>query len=180
MVEFIFSAQMMGMAKGLAIVGGRPALSVFSFLLILHVPPLSGAFSWENYAPATIARIISIHEDVQGSDALLVNTTDEKYRVTVTYLGEKRPIEEAARKHIFDGVKTVGLDSQLISWFKHEIHLSEGAHSYWLPIQEVLLPHLAKELSSGDAVDLYIMWIGYTGTGWVFLINEFQKARTVQ
>lgn len=158
----------------------RAVLSVFTFSLALLLAQESGAFSWESYAPATIAQIIAIHEHVQGGGALLVNTPDEKYRVTVAYLGEKRPIEPTARKHISDWVETVGLGSELVSWFKHEIHVSEDTQSYWLPIQEALLAHFAKEISSGERVELYIMWIGHTGAGWVFLINEFQKGSTVQ
>lgn len=154
---------------------GRAGLSVFTFILTLLAPQPGSGFPWENYAPGTIAQIVSVHEDARDGNALLINTTDEKYRVTVTYVGDKRPIQQPTRRLITEWVKAVGLDNALISWFKHEIHVLEGTKAYWLPVQEVLLPDLAKELSSGDAVELYIMWIGYTGTDWVFLINEFQQ-----
>jgi hypothetical protein len=148
-------------------------------VLTLFLLAVCGAFAWDQYAPATLQEVIALHKGL-ADNKRLINTVEEKYRITVTYLGERRPIAPATRALIGDWVKTVGQDERLVSWFKQEIHVLEGEQTYWLPIQEVLWPHMGKELLAGNTVELYVLWIGYTGSDWVFLVNEFQKVSVHQ
>lgn len=144
--------------------------------IVLWAWPLAAlaAFAWESYAPATLAQIAAIHGEVRDVDRV-INTAEEKYRVRVIYLGERRPLPEPTRALIADWVQATGADDRVPAWFKHEIRVAEEDRPHWLPIQEVLLPHIEQELAAGNAVDLYLMWIGYVERRWVFLVNEFQK-----
>ncbi len=137
------------------------------------------ASGWESYEPVTLAQVIAVHADVGGVDRV-INTAEEKYRVQVTHLGGRRPLPESTRTLIVDWARAVGVESQLISAFKQEIEVAEAGKSYWLPVQDVLLPHMGRELAAGDSVRLYVMWIGYVETRWVFLVNEFERVERDQ
>jgi hypothetical protein len=149
--------------------------------LVGLLPHASLGFTWESYAPATIHQVILLHGDERerSTDGTrLINTADEKYRLTVTYLGSQRPVPPARRKLISDWVQAVALDPQVATWFRHEIQVLEGKDAYWLPVQEAVLPHMTKELSSGDQIDVYVMFIGHTAEDWMFLVNEFDNRNT--
>jgi hypothetical protein len=70
--------------------------------------------------------------------------------------------------------------------FTTEMLFIEDGVEFWLPVQNVLLPHLRKELRKGESITIFANWIGitYPGQGGkrthVFLVNEFEKAGSSQ
>ncbi len=103
-----------------------------------------------------------------------------KYRVRVTYTGQQRDIRVSVRQLISNWVKSLDLNPKLLDLFKQEILVREAGSQYWLPIQEQLLPHVAREVRTGDLVDLYIMRVGSAKTESVFIVNEFQAHKVTK
>ena len=72
-----------------------------------------------------------------------------------------------------------GLDPRVVELFDEEFLFIEDAAEFWLPVQSVLVPHMSYELSEGDKVTLYVVFIGGRNDGagpdWIFLVNEFMK-----
>jgi hypothetical protein len=65
--------------------------------------------------------------------------------------------------------------------FTTEMLFIEDGVQFWLPVQDVLLPHLRREMQKDESVILFANWIGVTyperaRSGLhVFLVNEFEK-----
>jgi hypothetical protein len=72
--------------------------------------------------------------------------------------------------------------SQAAERFGTEMLFVEEGAEFWLPVQDVLLPHFRKELKAGERVTVLANWIGITSPEsdgsrqHVFLINEFEKS----
>jgi len=64
--------------------------------------------------------------------------------------------------------------------FDKEFLFLEDSREYWLPVQNVLIPHFKEEMHEGESVDLFAAWIGITFAKpgkrqHVLLVNEFEK-----
>lgn len=130
-------------------------------------------FNFKRYRPYSLAQAIADHSHGERADWVIEAGTF-KYRVRVTYTGQHRAIKASVKDLISKWVKSLGRHPKLLTLFKHEILVREDGTEYWLPIQEQLLPHVARELRKGGSVDLYIMHVGSTKTELVFIVNEFQ------
>ena len=51
--------------------------------------------------------------------------------------------------------------------------MTQADSTYWMPIQDILLEPLKSEVPAGASVQLYLLLIGATKVGPVFVINEF-------
>ena len=58
--------------------------------------------------------------------------------------------------------------------YKKEIKVRENGKTYWLPIQEILVIHLKREVKKNGEVMLFMVYIGTTGKTPIFLVNEFR------
>ena len=97
-------------------------------------------------------------------------------RVTVRYLGKKRNLKAQRGIFIFDmWGKAFGKDREMLArTFQKEIQVEENGRTYWLPIQNVLLDPLEKEVGKNGTLELWIVYIGAIEKDFVFLVNEFQ------
>ncbi|MFQ5960013.1 MAG: hypothetical protein ACE5K9_02780 [Candidatus Methylomirabilales bacterium] len=136
-------------------------------------------FNFKRYRPYSLGQAIADHSHGERAD-WVIEAGSFKYRVRVTYTGEQREIKASVKDLISKWVKSLGLNPKLLTLFKHEILVREGSGQYWLPIQEQLLPHVARELRVGGPVDLYVMHVGSTKTELVFIVNEFQARRVTK
>ena len=91
----------------------------------------------------------------------------------MSFTGEVRKIDPKARTLIGKWAKSVGLDPKTQDLFGREIRVTEDTAIYWLPIQDVLVGALKREVTAGRKVDLFVTWIGATKTDFVFIVNEF-------
>lgn len=141
---------------------------------------INGAeFNFDSYRPYSLAQAIADHPHQEQAD-WVVEAGIFKYRVRVTYTGQQREMTANVKQLLGHWVRALGHDPKILDLFKNEILIREGTSQYWLPIQETLLPFLAKEVKPGGAVELYIIMIGSAKTEWVFAVNEFQSPKASQ
>jgi hypothetical protein len=136
-------------------------------------------FNYKRYRPYSLAQAVADHTHDEEADWVIA-AGSFKYRVRVTYTGQRRDIKVSVRQLIANWVKSLDLSPKILDLFKQEILVREDGSQYWLPIQEELLPHVAREIRTGDLVDLYIMRVGSTQTESVFIVNEFQARRVTK
>ncbi len=136
-------------------------------------------FNFNRYRPYSLAQAVADHTHGEEADWVIA-AGSFKYRVRVRYTGQQRDIRVSVKQLIANWVKSLDLNPKLLDLFEQEILVHEAGSQYWLPIQEKLLPHVAREIRTGDLVDLYIMRVGSTKTESVFIVNEFQARRVTK
>lgn len=143
--------------------------------------PAWGA-GWNDYEPATLSDItskhanhFSNHEVPKGAVAINLHAGGDPFRSTVLFLGEVRNIKPDHSSLIEMWGKSLGMDTAMLAkTYKKEIKVRENRQTYWLPIQEILVPHLKREVKKNGEVMLFMVYIGTTGKTPVLLVNEFR------
>ena len=96
------------------------------------------------------------------------------------YSGKSRPIPADKKSLIKFWMQSNKYSEEIFKMFDEEFLFLEDSSEYWLPVQNVLIPHFKEEMSEGESVDLFAAWIGITFAEpdkrqHVFLVNEFEK-----
>jgi hypothetical protein len=150
-------------------------------------PAASGSSSWERYAPRTLAEIVeetASFLDAGSSDqTAMYLEVDPQYQfpsqVSVIYTGEFRDtsLQRLGLIGIWAGSTGVGTAEGLMDIFAQEMLVTEGESEYWLPVQTQLIPYMEDELTAGDEVTLFILWLGAIMQSGeidrVYLVNNF-------
>lgn len=139
-------------------------------------------FNYKAYQPSSIAKILQankaqVGEALRDTSKTVFGTSLNKYRVTGNYLERPRKIKFSLRMRIDSWARALGIDNIIYGLFTHEIQLMENGKSYWLPVQKHLVPFLQNDLSKGQVVDLFMVFIGVFRGNPVFLVNNFKKTR---
>jgi hypothetical protein len=143
--------------------------------------PAWGA-GWSDYEPATLSDITSKHAShfsnhkvPKGTVAFNLHAGGDPFRSTVLFLGEARNIKPDPSSLIKMWGKSLGMDTAMLAkTYKKEIKVRENRQTYWLPVQEVLVLHLKREVKKNGEVMLFMVYIGTTGKTPVILVNEFR------
>lgn len=149
--------------------------------LLLTAAADTAQAGWEDYQPATLSEIIARHAShmkdptlPEGAPVTTLIPGSDPFRATVIYTGEMRTIGPERKFFIEMWGKASGVDPVMLAGaFEKEIQVQEDDRRYWLPIQNVLIPHLQKEVKKNGWVTLFVVFIGATGEDRVFLVNEF-------
>jgi hypothetical protein len=142
----------------------------------------SAEFNYDSYRQSTLREIITEEQthsiDLTGfekpADYVQLEYQVLKYRVSCGYSAIRRPISEKKKNVIRSWMKSLDIDPALATLYRHEIRVTEGGYVLWIPIQEKLLPHIDKELTGNDTIELFIMFIGKDESGYVFIATEFE------
>jgi hypothetical protein len=102
-------------------------------------------------------------------------------KVRRTNLVDSRPLS-AEEKVLLDSYRKSFKDSTPPEdAFTTLVRFEEDSHEYWILVQKPLLDALPQELSRGQALDAYVMWIGAIKVGkrweWLFAMNEFEVSQ---
>jgi hypothetical protein len=104
----------------------------------------------------------------------------DMYRFKAQYIGQERCLDES----LLSSMKTVyklfiGNPSVLDKLFQSEVLIRIDQDSLWMPIQKELLISLKEEISKGDSLTLYCLFLNEHSSKKqlknIFLISEFQK-----
>ena len=135
---------------------------------------------WDDYDPATLSDItaqytshLSHRKAPKGVVAINLHAGGVPFRSTVLFLGKVRNIKPERSSLIEMWGKSSGVDTARGN-YKKEIQVREKKKTYWLPIQDVLVSHLKREVKKNGEVMLFMVYIGTTGKTPVFLVNEFR------
>lgn len=161
-------------------------LMVLPFLQTLPEPVFSqNRFNFRAYQPSSIEKILRanmarIGEALRDDSKTVFGTSLNKYKVTGNYVGSPRKIKFSLRMRIDSWARALGIDNIIYGLFTHEIRLMENGKSYWLPVQKHLVPFMREDLSNGQVVDLFVVFIGVFRRNPVFLVNNFKKTKLHQ
>jgi len=147
-------------------------LLLASFILLL---PLASVAAWEDYKEKSLQATIDEYMDSSAS-ADLAFTPGLPQLVLTTYTGKKRSIPESRKKMVHAWLEMIGQPVEVGDLFLTEMKFLEDGKDHWLPIQKPLITFFEREMSPGEKVWLYAVWIGATKSEWVFVVNEFEKA----
>jgi hypothetical protein len=138
---------------------------------------------WGRYEPRTLQSIIDTNQEFAkklNSDkkAMLLTGDNFPSKVRLTYMVDSRPLP-AEQKVLMDSYRKAMKDNAPAEdVFTTQIRFEEDSCEYWILVQKPLLDALPKELSKGQALDAYVMWIGAIKVGkrweWLFAMNEFE------
>ena len=70
------------------------------------------------------------------------------------------------------------MEPAILRMFSTEILFSDGAHLYWIPVQDALLPAFDQEVEEFVPVYLYVLYLGAAQEDYFFMLNEFQLEET--
>ena len=146
-------------------------------------------YSWDIYRPNTLENLIdtiSQKDDIQNlknNDIYLETSPEYQFLsiVHVDYTGDCRSILDVRLTMIQLWMGSFGISSieEVEEQYLYEngcLYL-ENSTEYWLPIQNLLLPYIQTEITAGDEVYLYVLWMGVSkiddSFDYVFLINQF-------
>lgn len=141
--------------------------------------------TWDRYEPASLKHLkTTLFDYPENQVGMTINAAAaaRPYRISGNYLGELRPISnvkvEFIRKWWGSALK-IGEDFTHL--FENELLFEVEGAQYWMPVQRQVLPYFHKELTKGDAIDLYVMILGTIDNEneheWIIIVNEFQKTQ---
>jgi hypothetical protein len=164
---------------------------IFGFLLfILLAGQAFSQSNWDAYKPRTLKEITTTiaekslkNPDVAIKDekkevTVILSYNSYQSRVKAVYTGSWRKISEARKEVISMWLKTVGKPKEYLDLFENEYLFTENKVEYWLPVQKQVAAYFGEELKKGDAVTLFVAWLGMRkekeSLDYIFLMNEFE------
>lgn len=141
-----------------------------------------GQDSFARYKRGKLSAVIKAHTVRYGEGEEGVDLGSDPVKARVTYTGESRPTPEKKRKFIAYWMGSGGMPEEDVEKFGVEFLFIEDSVEFWIPVQDVLIPHFLKEMRKGEQVDVFALWIGTTFPEHgkrqgqhVLIVNEFEK-----
>ena len=148
-------------------------------LLLFVATSAAGAdFDYGAYQPANLADI-SGHLDVDPHADYWFAADFPRYHTQATFTGKMRPIGPGVKAFIKMWIQATGHPAADAEMFKEQVEIKQDAVVYWMPIQQVLVEPLKKEVTIGGQVDLYLLLMGEYKHVPVFSVNEFDATETI-
>ena len=103
-----------------------------------------------------------------------------RYSIQVSASGRIRPLIEP-RKTALERWATVNQASEFVRHFTHEVEITEGGRTFWLPWQVSLIAPYEEEMKGGGAIEVRVLLLGAAGREVLFVAIAFQagKQKTV-
>ena len=166
--------------------------SAIAFLLVsllLRFSPASAQdFPWNDFKRRTLQELVMVNIAENADDLkrypdkgqLVLRGKIMPSVVRAVYTGESRPIGSERKKFIELWAGSYSTPDYG-SFFESEFLFKEGTDEYWLPVQKQVASYFSKELTKGEAIDLYLIRPGglrvKDKADWVFLVEEFLKPK---
>ncbi|HKV74107.1 MAG TPA: hypothetical protein VJN95_06285 [Gemmatimonadales bacterium] len=154
-----------------------------SLALIVAVPVLAQDSPWDKYKPGSIAGIIASEDSgireqfaADSGHHSIVSGDSRPTKATVIYTDSSRATPIETMRLLRTWVKSLGIRADAPDALQTEVLFREGGHSYWLPVQQQLIPALKREVKAGQQMTILVAWVGAEGKhtiNWVFIVNEF-------
>ena len=174
----------------------RQAFSAFLLLVGIAIPISAHSECWPHYQRVSLSEHLAqfplaeyerwnhfartIENELQFAVSYLGRTPKGvEASIPLKYSGEIRSAGRVAKEaaRVFGGEKIEKL-------FNHELHVVEQNFDGWVLVQDVLVPHLQKELKKGDVLTGCLVLIGRMTTYQLYIMNEFTRGlesnRTVE
>jgi hypothetical protein len=159
---------------------------IYLLLLTTCAMAQQGAeYTWARYKPGKLRLIVKAHSVPADSRDKGMDLGSDPVRAQVTHTGASRTTVPAKQRFIAFYMESIGRPEAAKSFMTEMLFIENGVE-FWLPVQNVLLPYLRKELRKGESVTVFADWIGITyprqggKRTHVFLVNEFEKSESSQ
>lgn len=154
---------------------------LLAIFLSFYIIAVQADFDFDTYQPITFAEIKARHTDdllkASQKSGYVISADTFKYRISATFSNELRKITNDNRTVIKAWQKALRVQTDFVERYQHEFKAVFGKETYWIPVQESLLPHMGSELHPGDKFELYVIVIGAINNKLVFLTTEFRSDR---
>ncbi|MCH8494429.1 MAG: hypothetical protein LAT57_02195 [Balneolales bacterium] len=129
--------------------------------------------NWFNYSLMHIHQVVTMYAPEDDNlPMIMFNATS--FRPRVVFTGNSRPAKEKSRDILDIWGESRNLEPDVLASFQIEIEVTFGMNSYWVLMDERMLPDLVAETENGAIpVDLFAMLIGFNEAGPVLICNEF-------
>lgn len=129
---------------------------------------------WERYRPDSISGATSADRAGWQDGSVYVASAGVPFRPRVTFTGDVRDTSQDVLDEITAWART-SPDAVSAGMYTKSIRVVDNGASYWLPIQSDRLKPFQDAVKPGDAVDLFVIWLG-AGNGGAdpaLIVNEF-------
>jgi hypothetical protein len=147
---------------------GSCGRAVMVSLAVALVISTAAAADWSRYTPQAIGDLLRGLPRVTG----LAITPAIPIRSRVRYTGDCRLLSDDGRRLISEWAKATNVPIAA-SLSQQEVRIQEPGGDYWVPVQEALVPAIRAELSAGDRIEVFSIFIGHVDGRPVFLVNAF-------
>lgn len=158
------------------------ALIFLSFCAL--TPCVNAEFDNRSYTKADFSAIKAEHGEVffgkMKDTDYNISAVTFKYRIPVTFSRQLRKISSDNKQVLDAWGESLRVKKEFLDLYHNEFKIKFGKETYWIPVQETLLPDMGNELNEGDEFELYVLLIGSTKDKFVFLTTEFKSNRTRQ
>lgn len=151
-----------------SLVGGGGIGFAIGLCILLAIPSDVSGFDFARYHPRMMTELITEYPAQKG----LVITKEIPIRSKAAYSAEFRDLPNDSRRLIALWSESMNVPG-MPQAFRQELKVAEAGIGYWVPVQEVLLPSMKRELRPGEEIDLFVIYIGQVAGRHIFLVNEF-------
>ena len=142
--------------------------------LSLALCALALAFDAKEFTPATLKNFQRQQSEATKGREWIFDAAMPGLAVGLKYTAAARPIQGPRAEHI----KMVGQSlnkQELMALYTREIEVVEQGRTYWLPVQDEVLSHLAKELKPGQEFTAYVRYMGasLSAGGRLYLLIDY-------
>lgn len=81
-------------------------------------------------------------------------------KTIVVFTGESRKTPESTMTLLGLWLTSIGRSKEDAKLFGTEFKFTEAGTDYWLPVQSTLIKHFPTEVKKGDAIMIYVAWVG--------------------
>lgn len=154
------------------------------FIISFITSPTYAEFDFNAYQITTFVDIKASHTDdllkASQKSNYVVSAASFKYNLPITFTQELRKITGDNKTVIKAWQQTLRVPDNFVNLYQYEFKAVFGKETYWIPVQDELLPSMGAELLSGDKFELYVLLIGAIKNKLVFLTTEFKSDRAPQ
>ncbi len=155
---------------------------LYRILIVFFViTPAYADFDFDAYQRSSFAEIKTSHSvdllKTSRSSEYVISAATFKYRIPVIFSKQLRTITADNQAVIKAWQTTLRVPDDFINLYRQEFKVVFGKDTYWIPVQEELLPAMGSELHEGDTFELYVIVIGAIKDRLVFLTTEFKSDR---
>jgi hypothetical protein len=144
-------------------------------LLVIAPAALGAEFDYAAYKDSSIAAAGS-NLGIDPRADYWLDAAHARYHTVGAFTGKIRPLQPGTRSLLQKWAKAMGHGQDTAALFASEIEVRQDGVTYWLPIQQMLVEPLQREVAPGSRAHLYILLVGAYEQVPVFAVSEFDAA----
>lgn len=129
-------------------------------------------FDHSSYVQAELADVAAGME-IDPRVNYWLDASHAKYKATVTYTGEMRPIDPNVKRLITMWATALQHPDSVPAVFNNEVQVFQAGKTYWMPIQDVLVAPWREEMGPGTEAGVYLLLMGAYERAPVFTVASF-------